>query len=87
MKTEVTTFCCGLSLKTGTIIIGTVQSIFAFIFLILSAAYAEHPHELIDMSDTAVVPEVHSKYRKKIKQIYLKSTKYFWKFIWSICTK
>lgn len=62
MKTEVTTFCCGLSLKTGTIIIGTVQSIFAFIFLILSAAYAEHPHELIDMSDASVVPEVHSEY-------------------------
>lgn len=62
MKTEVTTFCCGLSLKTGTIVIGTVQSVFAFIFLILSAAYAEHPHELIDISDPSIVPEVQSEY-------------------------
>lgn len=70
MKTEVTTFCCGLSLKTGTIIIGTVQSIFAFIFLILSAAYAEHPHELIDMSDESIVPQVQSEYKYINNEIF-----------------
>lgn len=53
--------CCGFSLKHGTIIIGVVQSILAFMFLILAAAYAEHPHELLDMSDPSIVPDVNSK--------------------------
>ncbi|KAL1489741.1 hypothetical protein ABEB36_013676 [Hypothenemus hampei] len=49
--------CCGLSLKYGTIIIGVVQSIFAFMCFILSAAYAAHPHELIEINDPSVIPE------------------------------
>lgn len=51
------TNCCGFSLKHGTIIIGVVQSIVAFMFLVLSAAYAENPHELVDMSDPSIVPD------------------------------
>ncbi|KRT80919.1 hypothetical protein AMK59_6153 [Oryctes borbonicus] len=54
--TELKTFICGLSLKQGTVIIGVVQSIAAFMFLALSAAYAGNPHELIDMSDPSIVP-------------------------------
>ncbi|EFA01686.1 uncharacterized protein LOC664274 [Tribolium castaneum] len=50
--------CCGFSLKHGTIIIGVVQSIISFMFLVLSAAYAEHPHELLEMSDPGIVPEI-----------------------------
>ncbi|CAH1159901.1 unnamed protein product [Phaedon cochleariae] len=52
------TNCCGFSLKHGTIIIGVVQSIIAFMFLVLAAAYAENPHELIDMSDPSIVPDL-----------------------------
>ncbi|XP_023021760.2 uncharacterized protein [Leptinotarsa decemlineata] len=52
------TNCCGFSLKHGTIIIGVVQSIIAFMFLVLSAAYAENPHELVDMSDPSIVPDL-----------------------------
>lgn len=55
------TNCCGFSLKHGTIIIGVVQSIVAFMFLVLSAAYAENPHELIDMSDPSIVPNLNGK--------------------------
>jgi len=51
------TFCCGLSLKHGTIITGVVQSILSFVILILSAAYAENPHELLDLSDPSIVPD------------------------------
>lgn len=54
--------CCGFSLKHGTIIIGVVQSIFAFMCLILSAAYAQHPEELIEMNDPSVLPKLDSKY-------------------------
>ncbi|XP_066145761.1 uncharacterized protein [Euwallacea fornicatus] len=50
--------CCGFTLKHGTIIIGALQSVFAFMCLILSAAYAVHPHELIEMSDPSVVPKL-----------------------------
>ncbi|KAJ8978808.1 hypothetical protein NQ317_014278 [Molorchus minor] len=50
--------CCGFSLKTGTIIIGVLQSIVAFMFLVLCAAYAENPHELVDMSDPSIVPDL-----------------------------
>ncbi|XP_056631233.1 uncharacterized protein LOC130441532 [Diorhabda sublineata] len=50
--------CCGFSLKHGTIIIGVVQSIFSFMFLVLAAAYAEHPNELIDISDISVGPSL-----------------------------
>ncbi|KAJ8915901.1 hypothetical protein NQ315_015514, partial [Exocentrus adspersus] len=49
--------CCGFSLKNGTIIIGVLQSVIAFMFLILSAAYAVNPHELLDMSDPSVIPD------------------------------
>ncbi|KAJ8948284.1 hypothetical protein NQ318_020771 [Aromia moschata] len=52
------TNCCGFSLKTGTIIIATLQSIVAFMFLVLSAAYAENPHELLDMSDSSIIPDL-----------------------------
>lgn len=62
MVAEITSFCCGFSLKSGTIIIGVVQSILTFIMMVLSAAYADNPHELIAMSDPSIVPEVHSKY-------------------------
>nr|CAH7722193.1 unnamed protein product [Callosobruchus chinensis] len=57
MGTE-TNMCSSLSLKHRTIIIGVLQSIGAFMFLLLSAAYAENPHELIDMSDPSVVPDI-----------------------------
>ncbi|XP_022906327.1 uncharacterized protein [Onthophagus taurus] len=53
---EIKKFICGLSLKHGTIIIGVVQSIASFMFLALSAAYAENPHELVDMSDPSLIP-------------------------------
>ncbi|CAH1103871.1 unnamed protein product [Psylliodes chrysocephalus] len=52
------TNCCGFSLKHGTIIIGVVQSIVAFMFLVLAAAYADNPHELIDISDPSIVPDL-----------------------------
>ncbi|KAF7268329.1 hypothetical protein GWI33_018523 [Rhynchophorus ferrugineus] len=58
MGSTVLSNCCGFSLKHGTIIIGVIQSIFAFMSLILTAAYAEHPHELIQMSDPSVVPKL-----------------------------
>ncbi|XP_030745621.1 uncharacterized protein LOC115874570 [Sitophilus oryzae] len=57
MGVEVTN-CCGFSLKHGTIIIGVIQSIFAFMVMILCSAYAEHPHELVQMSDPSVIPEL-----------------------------
>ncbi|RZC37032.1 uncharacterized protein BDFB_011168, partial [Asbolus verrucosus] len=57
MAPEITN-CCGFSLKHGTIIIGIIQSVIAFMFLILTAAYAEHPHELVNMSDPSVVPDL-----------------------------
>ncbi|XP_018561417.1 uncharacterized protein LOC108903656 [Anoplophora glabripennis] len=50
--------CCGFSLKNGTIIIGVLQSVVAFMFLVLSSAYAENPHELLDMSDPSIVPDL-----------------------------
>lgn len=50
-------FCCGISLKTGTIIIGVIQSILSFMFMILCAAYAENPHELVDMTDKSLLPD------------------------------
>lgn len=59
---ELKTFCCNISLKNGTILIGILQSIFAFMFMILSGAYANNPHELVDMSDPSIVPTFHSKY-------------------------
>lgn len=62
--TELKTFICGLSLKQGTVIIGVVQSIAAFMFLALSAAYAENPHELIDMSDPSLVPNLTSEFKR-----------------------
>ncbi|KAH0814336.1 hypothetical protein GEV33_008453 [Tenebrio molitor] len=57
MAPEITN-CCGFSLKHGTIIIGIVQSVLAFMCLILTAAYAEHPHELLDMSDPSLHPDL-----------------------------
>ncbi|KAJ3659181.1 hypothetical protein Zmor_010884 [Zophobas morio] len=57
MAPEITN-CCGFSLKHGTIIIGIVQSVLAFMCLILTAAYAEHPHELLDLSDSSIVPDL-----------------------------
>ncbi|XP_060530576.1 uncharacterized protein LOC132704544 isoform X2 [Cylas formicarius] len=50
--------CCGFSLKHGTIIIGVVQSIFAFMCLILSSAYAHNSHELIELSDPSIIPRM-----------------------------
>lgn len=55
---SVTKFCFGLSLKQGTIIIGVSQSILSFMLLILSAAYAENPHELVEMSDKSIIPDL-----------------------------
>ncbi|ENN79081.1 hypothetical protein YQE_04463, partial [Dendroctonus ponderosae] len=52
------TNCCGVSLKYGTIIIGVVQSIFAFMCMILSAAYVKHPHELVQLNDASVLPQL-----------------------------
>ncbi|CAH2004634.1 unnamed protein product [Acanthoscelides obtectus] len=57
MATETKIFP-SLNLKHRTIIIGVMQSIGAFMFLVLSAAYAENPHELITMSDPSIVPDV-----------------------------
>ncbi|XP_065158183.1 uncharacterized protein [Atheta coriaria] len=54
---QLKSFCCGLSLRHGTIIIGVTSSVLSFIILILSAAYAEHPHELLDMSDPSIQPD------------------------------
>lgn len=59
MAVEMKTFCCNLNLKYGTILIGIFQSICAFMFLILSAAYAENPHELVDMNDPSILPNLH----------------------------
>lgn len=53
--------CCGVSLKSGTIIIGVVQSIFAFMCMVLSAAYVQHPHELVQLNDASVLPSLESK--------------------------
>ncbi|CAG9762362.1 unnamed protein product [Ceutorhynchus assimilis] len=50
--------CCGVSLKHGTIIIGVLNSIGAFTCMMMSAAYAVHPHELIEMNDDSVVPKL-----------------------------
>lgn len=61
MVVEFPNFCCGLSLKRGTVVIGVIQSILSFTFMILCAAYAENPHELVDMSDASIVPDLHSK--------------------------
>ena len=52
------TNCCGFSLKYGTIIIGVVQSIFAFMCMILSAAYVQHPQELVQLNDASVLPQL-----------------------------
>lgn len=60
---------CGLNLKHGTIVIGVIQSILAFMAMILAAAYAEHPHELISMADKSIVPDYTSK-EKSQKLIY-----------------
>ncbi|CAH1963589.1 unnamed protein product [Acanthoscelides obtectus] len=57
MATETKIFP-SLNLKHRTIIIGVMQSIGAFMFLVLSAAYAENPHELITMSDPSIVPDI-----------------------------
>lgn len=54
--------CCGFQLKHGTVIIGVLQSIFAFMSLILSAAYAVHPHELIELNDESVIPKLEGFY-------------------------
>lgn len=66
MTVELANFCCGCNLKHGTIAIGVVQSVLAFTFMLLTAAYAEHPHELLDMSDPSIVPDIHSMYRANI---------------------
>lgn len=55
---QVQKFACAISLKHGTIIIGVLQSIFAFMVLVLSSAYAENPSELVDMSDPSIVPDL-----------------------------
>ncbi|KAK4886689.1 hypothetical protein RN001_002960 [Aquatica leii] len=60
MVVEFPKFCFGVTLKTGTIIIGVVQSIFSFMFMILCAAYAENPNELVDMSDKSIIPDIYT---------------------------
>ncbi|XP_018319929.1 uncharacterized protein LOC108733327 [Agrilus planipennis] len=59
MTTEMTEYFCGLGLKKATILIGIFQSILSFISFVLCAAYAEHPHELLELADTSVIPEMH----------------------------
>lgn len=66
------TNCCGFSLKHGTIIIGVVQSIVAFMFLVLAAAYADNPHELIDISDPSIVPDLTGEFVYKIDIVIIK---------------
>lgn len=62
MVSEISTICCGCNLKHGTVAIGVVQAVLAFTFMLLTAAYAEHPHELLDLSDPGIVPDAHSKF-------------------------
>lgn len=57
--------CCGFNLKHGTVIIGVFQSILAFMCLVLSAAYADNPHEIIDMSDPSIIPNLTGKVKIK----------------------
>lgn len=47
VKMELKKYFC-LDLKHGTIVIGILESIIYFIALILAAAYAEHPNEVLD---------------------------------------
>lgn len=54
MVAELSTVCCGCNLKHGTVAIGVVQALLAFTFMMLTAAYAEHPHELLDLSDPTI---------------------------------
>lgn len=52
--------CCCCSLKAGTITIGILESIISFMYLVLCAAYAESPQELVHMVDESVVPQLDS---------------------------
>lgn len=60
MVSQISTICCGCSMKTGVIVIGAVQSVLAFAFMVLTAAYADHPQELLDMSDPSIIPSATS---------------------------
>lgn len=58
---EVRSKSCGCSKKTNIIVIGVIQAMLSFTFMILTAAYADKPQELLDMSDPSIVPNTDSK--------------------------